>query len=112
MAAGVERYGFLAHYPPDVPHEGRRPLLQFSVETIEGRLTNPRSVELALRFSGRIIAHAVGSPLENCDEEGVQDKPLHEYGDPDGSRVRGFQRINRFPRLCCRMVLRRRCDER
>jgi hypothetical protein len=75
MAAEIERYGSLSHYPSDVLHAGRRPLLQFPVEAIEGTLANPRSVGLALRFSGRIIAYAVGSPLENHDEEGVHDDP-------------------------------------
>jgi hypothetical protein len=32
-----------------------------------------------LRFSGRIIAYAVGSPLEDHDEEGVHDDP--RYGE-------------------------------
>ena len=75
MAVEIGRYGSLAQYPPDVLHEGRRPLLQFPVEAIEGTLANTRSVGLALRFSGRIIAYAVGSPLENYDEEGVHDDP-------------------------------------
>ena len=79
MAVEIERYGSLSHYPPDVLHEGRRPLLQFPAEAIEGTLANPRSVGLALRFSGRIIAYAVGSPLENYDEEGVRDDP--HFGD-------------------------------
>jgi hypothetical protein len=75
MAAEIERYGSLSHYPPDVLHEGRRPLLQFPVEAIEGTLANSRSLGLALRFSGRLIAYAVGSPLENYDEEGAHDDP-------------------------------------
>ena len=79
MAVEIERYGSLAHYPPDVLREGRRPLLQFPVETIEGTLANPRALGLALRFSGRVVAYAVGSPLENHEEEGVHDDP--HYGD-------------------------------
>ena len=79
MAVEIERYGSLAHYPPDVLREGRRPLLQFPVETIETTLSNPRALGLALRFSGRIVAYAVGSPLENHDEQGVHDDP--HYGD-------------------------------
>jgi 4-aminobutyrate aminotransferase/(S)-3-amino-2-methylpropionate transaminase len=75
MAAEIERYGSLSHYPPDVLHEGHRPLLQYPVEALESTLANPRSVGLALRFSGRIIAYAVGSPLENYDEEGVPEDP-------------------------------------
>jgi hypothetical protein len=45
------------------------------VETIEATLANPRSVGLALKFSDRIIGYAVGSSLENYDEEGVHDDP-------------------------------------
>jgi len=79
MTVEIEQYGALTHYPPDVLHEGRRPLLQFQAETIETTLANARSVGLALQFSGRIIAYAVGSPLENYDEEGVHDDP--HFGD-------------------------------
>jgi 4-aminobutyrate aminotransferase/(S)-3-amino-2-methylpropionate transaminase len=75
MAVEIERYGLLSQYPPDVLLAGRRPLLQFPAEAIEGTLANPRSVGLVFRFSGRIIAYAVGSPLENYDEEGVYDDP-------------------------------------
>ena len=75
MAVEIERYGSLLHYPPDALREGHRPLLQFPVEAIEGTLANPRSVGVAARFSGRIIAYAVGSPLENYGEEGVHDDP-------------------------------------
>ena len=79
MAVEIERYGSLSHYPPDVLRAGRRPLLQYPVETIETTLSNPRALGLALRFSGRIIAYAVGSPLEEHDEEGVHDDP--HYGE-------------------------------
>jgi hypothetical protein len=50
-------------------------LLQFPVEAIEATVANPRSVGVAIRFSGRIVAYAVGSPLENYGEEGVHDDP-------------------------------------
>ena len=79
MAVEIERYGSLSNYPPGVLREGRRPLLQFPVETLESTLANPRALGLALRFSGRIVAYAVGSPLENHDEEGAHDDP--HYGD-------------------------------
>jgi 4-aminobutyrate aminotransferase/(S)-3-amino-2-methylpropionate transaminase len=79
MAVEIERYGSISHYPPDVLRAGRRPLLQYPVETIEGTLSNPRALGLALRFSGRIIAYAVGSPLEEHDEEGAHDDP--HYGE-------------------------------
>jgi len=42
-------------------------------------LSDARAVGLALRFSGRIIAYALGSPLEEHDEEGVPDDP--HYGE-------------------------------
>jgi Aminotransferase class-III len=79
MAVEIERYGSMSHYPPDVLRAGRRPLLQYPAETIESTLSNPRAVGLALRFSDRIIAYAVGSPLEDHDEEGVHDDP--HYGE-------------------------------
>ena len=75
MAVQIERYGSLSHYPPNALQEGRRPLLQFPAEAFEGTLANPRAVGLALVFSGRLIAYAVGSPLENYDEEWVHDDP-------------------------------------
>ena len=75
MAVEIERYGSLAQYPPDVLLAGRRPLLQFPAEAIESTLANLRSVGLVVRFSGRIIAYAAGSPLENYGEEGVLDDP-------------------------------------
>jgi hypothetical protein len=77
MSVEIEQYGSLSHYPPDVLKEGRRPLLQFPQDAIEDTLANARSIGLALRFSGRVIAYAVGSPLENHDEEGVHDDPHH-----------------------------------
>jgi len=79
MAVEIERYGSLSHYPPDVLRAGRRPLLQYPVQTIEATLSNPRALGLALRFSGRIIAYALGSPLEDHEEEGVHDDP--HYGE-------------------------------
>jgi len=79
MTVEIERYGSWSNYPADVLREGRRPLLQFPVEALEGTLGNPRSVGVAVRFSGRIVAYAVGSPLENYGEEGVHDDPT--FGD-------------------------------
>ena len=79
MAVEIERYGSLSHYPPDVLRAGRRPLLQYPVQTLEATLSNPRALGLALRFSGRIIAYALGSPLEDHEEEGVHDDP--HYGE-------------------------------
>jgi hypothetical protein len=79
MAVEIERYGSISQYPPDVLRAGRRPLLQYPAETLEAALSDVRAVGLALRFSGRIIAYALGSPLEEHDEEGVPDDP--HYGE-------------------------------
>jgi 4-aminobutyrate aminotransferase / (S)-3-amino-2-methylpropionate transaminase len=61
--------------------DGRRPLLQYPAETLEGTLGHLRAVGVGLRdrVSGRLVAYAVGSPLENHDELGVRDDP--NYGD-------------------------------
>jgi L-lysine 6-transaminase len=71
-----ERYG-AAQYPPDVLRAGRRPLLQFPLTTLETTAANPRAMGVALRdrVSGRIVAYALGSALENHDEEGVSSDP-------------------------------------
>jgi hypothetical protein len=72
-----ERYGASAQYPPDVLRAGRRPLLQFPVETLETTMGNPRAIGIALRdrVSGRFVSYAIGSALENHDEEGVSLDP-------------------------------------
>jgi 4-aminobutyrate aminotransferase-like enzyme len=61
--------------------DGRRPLLQYPAETLEGTLGHLRAVGVGLRdrVSGRLVAYAIGSPLENHDELGVRDDP--NYGD-------------------------------
>lgn len=77
MEVEIARYGNASQYPPDVLKAGRRPLLQYPEEALETTLGNARSAGVALRdaVSGRIIAYAVGSPLENYDEVGVRDDP-------------------------------------
>ena len=72
-----ERYGDAGQYPPDVLRAGRRPLLQFSLETLETTAANPRAIGIALRdrVSGRFVGYALGSALENHDEEGVGSDP-------------------------------------
>src|SRR3989441_590058 len=77
LAVEQERYGAAAQYPPDVLRAGRRPLLQFSLETLEATAANPRAIGIALRdrVSGRVVAYALGSALENHDEEGVGSDP-------------------------------------
>ena len=56
---------------------GRRPLLQFPLETLEATVANPRAIGIALRdrVSGRFVGYALGSALENHDEEGVASDP-------------------------------------
>jgi L-lysine 6-transaminase len=72
-----ERYGSAAQYPPDVLRAGRRPLLQFPLETLEATAANPRALGLAARdrVSGRFVGYVLGSALENHDEEGVASDP-------------------------------------
>ncbi len=78
-----ERYGPGAAYPPDVLRSGRRPLLQFQIETLEATIANPGAIGVVLRdrVSGRIVGYALGSALENHDEEGVSSDP--RFGEND-----------------------------
>src|SRR5207248_1324422 len=66
-----ERYGAAVQYPPDVLRAGRRPLLQFQLETLEATAGNPGAIGLAARdrVSGRFVGYVLGSALENHDEE-------------------------------------------
>jgi 4-aminobutyrate aminotransferase-like enzyme len=72
-----ERYGASADYPPDVLRSGRRPLLQYPIETLEATVGYPRAIGVGLRdrVSSRLIGFALGSALENHDEEGVNSDP-------------------------------------
>ena len=81
LAVEQERYGAATPYPPDVLRAGRRPLLQFPLEMLEATMANPRAIGIALRdrVSGRIVGYALGSALENHDEEGVTSDP--HFGD-------------------------------
>ncbi len=78
QVAAVEReqYG-AASYPPDVLRAGTRPLLQFPIETLETTIANTGAIGVVLRdrVSGRIVGYALGSPLEDHDEEGVRSDP-------------------------------------
>ena len=76
-AVELERYGTVSHYPPDVLRAGRRPLLQYSAETLEATMSSPSAMGVALRdrVSGRVVAYALGSMLEDHDEEGVHADP-------------------------------------
>jgi hypothetical protein len=77
LAVEQERYGAVAQYPPDVLRAGRRPLLQFPLETLEATMGNARAIGIALRdrVSERFLGYALGSALENHDEEGVSSDP-------------------------------------
>jgi 4-aminobutyrate aminotransferase/(S)-3-amino-2-methylpropionate transaminase len=86
MAALVEaeQYGGHLATPSDVqdgPPELRRSLLQYPQEAMEATLGHLKAVGVGLRdrVSGRLLAYAIGSPLENHDEVGVRDDPA--FGD-------------------------------
>jgi 4-aminobutyrate aminotransferase-like enzyme len=74
LAVEQERYGAV---PPDGAPAGHRPLLQYSLEALETTVANPRAIGLGLRdrVSGRFVGYALGSALENHDEEGVASDP-------------------------------------
>jgi hypothetical protein len=82
MAVEIERYGSVAQYPADVLKSGARPLLQYPVEALEATMKNPRAIGVALYdpVSTKVIAYAVGSPLENYDEEGTALDTLYGEG--------------------------------
>jgi hypothetical protein len=66
-----ERYGSTVQYPPDVLRAGRRPLLQFPLETLDATMASPRAIGIGERdrVSGRFVGYVLGSALENHDEE-------------------------------------------
>jgi Aminotransferase class-III len=72
-----ERYGDGVRYPPDVLRAGRRPLLQFPIETLQASVENVGAIGIAARdrVSGKFVGYLVGSALENYDEEGVASDP-------------------------------------
>src|SRR5207244_2276864 len=59
------------------------PLLKYPAETLEATLKNVKSAGLALRdkVSGRLVGYALGSALEDHDEEGISSDP--RLGDHD-----------------------------
>jgi 4-aminobutyrate aminotransferase-like enzyme len=71
LAVEQERYG------PQGSGTGRRAPLQFPIETLEATMAYPRAMGVALRdrVSGRFVAYAIGSALEDHDEEGVSSDP-------------------------------------
>jgi L-lysine 6-transaminase len=77
----TEHYGSLRQYAAGLPRNGGRRLLQLPSEMLEATLSNPRAIGVALRdgASGRLVAYALGSALEDHDEEGVASDPC--FGD-------------------------------
>jgi len=77
LAVEQERYGVTVKYPPDVLRAGRRPLLQFPLEVLETTAANARAIGIGLRdrVSSRFVAYALGSALEDHDEEGTHADP-------------------------------------
>jgi hypothetical protein len=69
-----ERYGSV---PAEAPREGQRSLVQFPIETLESTMANPRAIGVALRdrVSGKLVGYALGSALENHDDEGISSDP-------------------------------------
>ena len=68
-------------HAPDTPRNGGGRLLQLPCEMLEATLSNSRAIGIALRdrMSGRLVAYALGSALEDHDEEGVASDPC--FGD-------------------------------
>jgi 4-aminobutyrate aminotransferase/(S)-3-amino-2-methylpropionate transaminase len=83
MEVERERYGILASYPAAVLKAGGRPLLQYPSEVLATTLASPRASGIALRdrITQRVIAYALGSPLEQHDELGVREDPRHGEND-------------------------------
>jgi 4-aminobutyrate aminotransferase/(S)-3-amino-2-methylpropionate transaminase len=83
LAVEQERYGPSVQYPADVLRAGRRPLLQFPLETLASTVANPGAIGIALRdrVSGRLVGFALGSALENHNEEGVESDPRFDEHD-------------------------------
>jgi 4-aminobutyrate aminotransferase-like enzyme len=72
-----ERYGAGVPAPSGEPPDRRPRLVQLPVETLEATIANQRAIGVALRdkVSGKIVGYAIGSPLENHDDEGVSSDP-------------------------------------
>jgi 4-aminobutyrate aminotransferase-like enzyme len=77
LAVEQERYRTVAASPPDAPETATGSLLQLPLETLEATVANPRQIGIALRdrVSGRFVGYALGSALEDHDDEGVNADP-------------------------------------
>jgi len=58
-------------------YDPESPLLKYPAETLEATLKNARAAGVALRdkVSGRLVGYALGSALEDHDEEGISSDP-------------------------------------
>jgi hypothetical protein len=76
LAVEQERYGG-APVAPDGPPDTHRTLLQYPLGALESTATAARAVGIGLRdrVSGRFVGYALGSALEDHDEEGVASDP-------------------------------------
>jgi 4-aminobutyrate aminotransferase-like enzyme len=74
VAVEHERYGSGEVGPLE---NGARPSLEFPSATLETTIANPAAIGFMLRdrVSGRAVGYALGSALENHDEEGVSADP-------------------------------------
>jgi hypothetical protein len=83
FAIEQERYGAEAKHPPDVLRAGRRPLVQYPPSVLEATAASAGAIGVALRdrVSGRLVAYALGSAIENHDEEAVASDP--HFGEND-----------------------------
>jgi hypothetical protein len=58
-------------------YDPESPLLKYPSETLEATLKNPRAIGIGVRdrVSGRLVGYALGSALEDHDEEGISSDP-------------------------------------
>jgi hypothetical protein len=79
LAVEQERYRADAPSLQDAPPQasGQGSLLQLPLETLEATMASPRAIGIALRdrVSGRFVGYALGSALENHNDEGVSADP-------------------------------------
>lgn len=80
LEAEQARYGTVAA-PPDAAQPGQRALLPYPIETLEATIAGPRAIGVGARdrVSRRLVGYALGSALEDHDEEGVASDP--RFGD-------------------------------
>jgi len=77
LAVEQERYRVAAPTAEESAAPGQGSLLQLPLEPLEATVANSRALGIALRdrVSGRFVAYALGSALENHDDEGVSADP-------------------------------------